>query len=78
MARRGMGTSEVLKLTPEDIEDRKLILRDPKSGRGIEVAFVPWKVADRLKNCVQKKATDWFLRHELERLTVRRSLSPAA
>jgi len=49
MARRGMRISEVLKLTPEDIEDRKLILRDPKSGRGREVAYIPQKVADRLK-----------------------------
>jgi integrase/recombinase XerD len=51
-----MRVSEVLKLTREDIEDRKLILRDPKSGRGTEVAFVPQKVADRLKEYVHNKA----------------------
>ena len=30
MARGGMRISEVLKLTPNDIEGRKLTLRDPK------------------------------------------------
>jgi integrase/recombinase XerD len=39
MARGGMRISEVLKLTPADIEDRKLILRDPKSGRGTGGGF---------------------------------------
>ena len=33
MARGGMGVGEVLKLTPIDIEDRKAIIRDPKSGQ---------------------------------------------
>jgi len=32
MARGGMRVGEVLKLTPRDIEERKLILTDPKSG----------------------------------------------
>ena len=33
MARGGMRIGEVLKLTPRDISDQKLILRGPKSGR---------------------------------------------
>lgn len=33
MARGGMRIGEVLKLTPADINDRRLTLRDPKSGR---------------------------------------------
>ncbi|MCJ7538336.1 MAG: site-specific integrase [Desulfobacterales bacterium] len=49
MARGCMGVGEVLKLTPMDIEDRKAIIRDPKSGREAEVVFLPQKVADRLK-----------------------------
>lgn len=49
MARGGMRISEVLKLTPSDIEDRKLTLRDPKSGREREVVYIPQKVADRLR-----------------------------
>jgi len=49
MARGGMRVGEVLKLTPKDIEDRKLLLADPKSGKEREVVYIPQKVADRLK-----------------------------
>jgi len=55
MARGGMRVSEVLKLRPRDIDGRKLILRDPKSGRQAEVVFIPQKVADRLKTYVEQK-----------------------
>jgi integrase/recombinase XerD len=41
MARGGMRIGEVLKLTPNDINERKLTLRDPKSGRGREFVFIP-------------------------------------
>jgi len=41
MARGGMRVGEVLKLIPRDIEDRKVIIRDPKSGREAEVVFLP-------------------------------------
>ena len=47
-----MRVGEVLKLTPKDIEDRKAIIRDPKSGKEAEVAFLPQKVADRLKKYI--------------------------
>ena len=50
MARGGMRIGEVLKLTYKDICDRKIILRGPKSGRGNEIAFIPKRVADRLKD----------------------------
>ena len=33
MARSGIRIGEILKLTPMDIDDRKAIIRDPKSGR---------------------------------------------
>jgi integrase len=55
MARSGMRVGEVLKLTPKDIEDRKVIIRDPKSGNEAEVAFLPQKVADRLKTYISDK-----------------------
>jgi integrase len=45
MARGGMRISEVLQLTPSDIEDRKLTLRSPKSGKERYVVFIPQKVA---------------------------------
>ena len=48
MARGCMRVGEVLKLTPMDIEDRKVVIRDPKSGREAEVVFLPQKVIDRL------------------------------
>jgi integrase/recombinase XerD len=52
MARGCMRVGEVLKLTPMDIEDRKALIRDPKSGREAEVAFLPQKVVDRLKKYI--------------------------
>ena len=52
MARCCMRVGEVLKLTPKDIEDRKAIIRDPKSGKEAEVAFLPHKVADRLQKYI--------------------------
>ncbi|UCE56953.1 MAG: site-specific integrase [Desulfobacterales bacterium] len=55
MARGGMRVGEVLKLTPRDVQDRKLIIRDPKSGKEQEVIFIPQKVADRLKEYIRVK-----------------------
>jgi len=56
MARGGMRIGEVLKLTPNDIEDRKLTLRAPKSGKEREIVFIPQKIADRLKEYISRKA----------------------
>jgi len=53
MARGGMRVGEVLKLTPNDILDRKLILKDTKSGKEQELIFIPQKAADRLKEYVR-------------------------
>ncbi len=55
MARGGMRVGEVLKLTPDDIQDRKIIIHDPKSGKETEVVFIPQKVADRLKEYIREK-----------------------
>jgi integrase/recombinase XerD len=55
MARGGMRISEVLQLTPGDIEDQKLTLRSPKSGKEKEIVFIPQKVADRLKEYITGK-----------------------
>ena len=55
MARGGMRISEVLQLTPIDIEDRKLTLRSPKSGKEREVVYIPQKIADRLKEYITRK-----------------------
>jgi len=55
MARGGMRIGEVLKLTPNDIEDKKLTLRTPKSGKEREMVFIPQKTADRLKEYITTK-----------------------
>ena len=55
MARGGMRISEVLKLVPSDINDRRLTLRDPKSGRDHEFIFIPQRLADRLKDYIREK-----------------------
>ena len=52
MARGCTRVGEVLKLRPKDIEDRKAIIRDPKSGKETEVVFLPQKVVDRLKKFI--------------------------
>ena len=49
MARGGMRIGEVLELRLKDLQDRKLILQEPKSGREHELVFIPQKVADRLR-----------------------------
>jgi integrase/recombinase XerD len=49
MARGGMRIGEVLKLQLGDLQDRKLVLREPKSGKEYEFVFIPQKVADRLR-----------------------------
>jgi integrase len=53
MARGGMRFGEVLKIRPMDIQDRKITLAGPKSGKESEVV----KVADRLKEYVKKSGT---------------------
>jgi len=54
MARGGMRIGEVLKLTPRDVNERKLIIRDPKSGKEKEFIFIPQKIADRLKDYIRE------------------------
>jgi len=53
MARGGMRVGEVLGLRPVDIEDRKLLLHEPKSGREQEVVFIPQKLCNRLVDYVR-------------------------
>ena len=53
MARGGMRVGEVLKLTALDVDDQKLTIKNPKSGKVSEVVFIPNKLADRLKDYLQ-------------------------
>jgi len=52
--RGGMRVGEVLKLRSMDVHDRKLTLRDPKSGKEREHVFIPQKLADRLKEYIRE------------------------
>jgi integrase len=54
MARGGMRIGEVLRLTPNDIANNKLIIRKPKSGRETEVVFIPGKLLARLREYVSE------------------------
>jgi integrase len=53
MARGGMRIGEVLDLTARDVEDRKLTIRDAKSGRPSEFVFIPKKIADRFNQYIR-------------------------
>ena len=52
-ARCGMRIGEVLNLRGNDITDRKLMIRQPKSGKDIEVAFMTESIAKRLSEYVR-------------------------
>jgi len=58
MARGGMRIGEVLKIRQCDIESRKIILHDPKSGKEAEVVYIPQKIADRLKEYIRTNNID--------------------
>jgi len=55
MARGAMRIGEVLKIRAGDIEDQKIILHDPKSGKESEPVYIPKKVAERLKEYIRAK-----------------------
>ncbi|MBU0544479.1 MAG: tyrosine-type recombinase/integrase [Proteobacteria bacterium] len=57
-ARCGMRIGEVLNLRVSDITDRKLIIRQPKSGKDIEVAFMTESIAKRLSEYVRGSQHD--------------------
>jgi integrase/recombinase XerD len=58
MARGRMMVGEVLNLTPRDINDQKLTIQSPKSGKDAEVVFIPRKVVDRLREYLKDKAVE--------------------
>jgi integrase/recombinase XerD len=58
MARGGMRIGEVLKLRVIDVDERKLSLVRPKSGRQNEIVFIPQKVSVRLRKYIRKKGLE--------------------
>ncbi len=55
MARGGMRVGEVLQLNAADVDNQKLIVRNPKSGKTSEVVFIPKKLTDRLKDYIKAR-----------------------
>ena len=58
MARGGMLIGEVLKLRMMDVDDCKLFLVNPKSGRQNEVVYIPKKAASRLREYIRSKVME--------------------
>ena len=58
MAKGGMRIGEVLKIRPIDVNDRKITLPAPKSGRDSEIVYIPQKIADRLREYIQDKGIE--------------------
>ena len=58
MSRACMRVGEVLQITPKDIENRKVIIWAPKSGKESEAVFLPQKVADRMKKYIRNNGIE--------------------
>ena len=54
-SRCGARIGEVLKIRKKDIDGRKIIVHNPKSGKETEIIFMPEQVANRLKTYIQKE-----------------------
>ena len=52
-ARGGMRVGEVLKLKPNDVDGVRVTLRNPKSGREREIAFITKRISERLRDYVR-------------------------
>jgi len=51
----GARIGEVLNIRVKDIDERKITVHNPKSGREAEVIFMPDQVANRLRTYIQMK-----------------------
>jgi len=58
MARGAMRVSEVLNLRAADVDDQKLTIRNPKSGKTSEVVFIPKKLAYRVKEYMNARGSE--------------------
>ncbi len=50
-----MRVGEVIKLKTCDIQDRKLLIQNPKSGKPGEVVYIPRKILERLNHFVKQR-----------------------
>jgi integrase/recombinase XerD len=58
MATGGMRGGEVLKLHAADVDDQKLTIISPKSGKSLEAVFIPKKLAERLKDYIRARGLE--------------------
>ncbi len=52
-ARCGLRIGESLKIKVSDISEIKIVLREPKSGKEAEVAYMPEPIAKRLEEYIR-------------------------
>jgi integrase/recombinase XerD len=55
-SRCGARIGEVLKIRVKDIDGRKILIHDPKSGKQVEAIFMPESLANRLKTYIQMES----------------------
>jgi len=55
-ARCGLRIGELLKIRVSDVSDRTVVLRDPKSGKEAEIAYMPENVSRKLSEYVKENA----------------------
>jgi integrase/recombinase XerD len=54
-ARSGLRIGEVLKLCPKNIENRRVTIEAPKSGKEVEFAYLPASIAEKLNRYITQK-----------------------
>ena len=54
-ARCGLRIGDLLNLRVSDISGRKIIIREPKSGKDSEEAFMPEQIAKRMQDYIEKQ-----------------------
>jgi len=55
-ARCGLRIGELLKIRVSDVSDRTITLREPKSGKEMEMAYMPENVSRKLAEYIKEKA----------------------
>ena len=55
-ARCGLRIGELLKIRVSDVSDRTITLREPKSGKEIEMAYMPENVSRKLTEYIKEQA----------------------
>jgi integrase len=54
-ARCGLRIGELLKIKVSDVSDRTIVLREPKSGKEAEMAYMPENVSRKLAEYIKEK-----------------------